>query len=165
LTKSSIQFLDARDQETFVVEFVRASGYTYDPHVPLSFYYAGLQVQTTANLIRGGNGLDIVVDFGTFYGEAKSAIEAGGLKFLSIRPEDEALTVAKNILAVLGITYTEDPVFLGANREVFKTIALTISGLLSTDPEKGKILLTTAPLHPRICDFLMEREIKVIKIK
>lgn len=164
-TKSIIQILDARDQETFVAEFVRATGYTYDPHVPLSFYYAGLQVQTTADLIRGGNGLDTVVDFGTFYGEAKSAIESGGLKFLSIRPEDEALTIAKNILTVLGITFTENPVFLGANREVFKTISLTIPGLLSSDPDKGRSLLTTAQLHPRILDFLRERKIKVLQIR
>jgi len=164
-TEPTIQFLDARDQETFVTEFVRAIGYTYDSQIPLSFYYAGLQVQTTANLIREENQPDIVVDFGTFYGEAKSAIEAGGLRFLSIRPETEALTTAKDISAALGITITEDPVLLGANREVLKTTALTISGLLSTRPDKGSILLTRVPLHPRILDFLRERKIKVLQIR
>ncbi|MBW2020867.1 MAG: LysM peptidoglycan-binding domain-containing protein [Deltaproteobacteria bacterium] len=164
-TEPIVRLLDARSQETFVVEFVEAIGYSYNRRVPLSFQYAGCQVQTVTNLIHGDNGLDAVVDFGTFYGEAKSAIEAGGLKVLTIRPGDEALTIAQNILRMTGIPLTEDPVFFGANREVFKTISLTIPGLLASDPVQGRVLLTRARLHPRILDFLRERKIKVLRIK
>lgn len=162
--KPTIEILGAPDQKTFVAEFARASGYTYERRVPLSFYYDGFQVQATADLIHGDNGLDAVIDFGTFYGETKSAIEAGGLKVLSIKPEDEALTIAGNILKVTGVPFTEAPVFFGANREVFKTISITIPGLLASSPDQEKTLLTQTPLHQKLCDFLMERDIKVLKI-
>ncbi len=160
-----VEILDARDQETFVAEYVRASGHTYDPEVPLSFSYGGSQVQTTGNLIRGGSGLDTVVDFGALYGEAKSAIEAGGLKVLSIKPEDDGLTIARNILTIIGIPFTESPSFFCANREVFKAISLTIPGLLSSHRDQGRTLLTPAPLQPNILDFLWEKQIRVSKIK
>ena len=164
-TKPIVQILEAHDQKTFVAEFAGASGYTYEHRAPLSFYYDGFQIQTTADLIHGESGLDAVIDFGTFYGETKSAMEAGGLKVLSIRPEDKALTIAGNILKTTGVPFTEDPDFFGANREVFKTISITIPGLLASRTNQEKTLLTQAPLHPKICDFLMENGIKVLKIK
>ncbi|OEU52697.1 MAG: hypothetical protein BA861_05085 [Desulfobacterales bacterium S3730MH5] len=158
-----VQFLDAQDHETFVAGFVKTTGFSYYPNMPLSFNYAGCQVQTAANLICGGAGPDRVVDFGTFYGEAKSAIEAGGLKVLSIRPEDKALTIAGNILKIIGIAFSEDPVFFGANRKVSKTISISIPGLLVSHPDQERLLFTLAQLHPKMCDFLMERDITVFK--
>ena len=157
--------IDASGQEAFVSGFVTAMGYSYERRVPFSFDYAGVQIETTTNIIHGENALDVVVDFGTFYGDAKSAIEAGGLKVVSIKPEDKALTIVRNILRAIGIPFTEDPVFFAANRNVFKTISLTIPGVLACHPDQGRTLLTRPPLHPKLCDFLMEREIKVIKIK
>ena len=165
LEERSMLTIDASDQEAFVSGFVTAMGYSYEPRVPLTFDYAGVPVETTANIIHGENALDVVVDFGTFYGDAESAIEAGGLKVVSIRPEDEALTIVRNLLKAIGMPFAEDPVFFAADRNVFKTISLTIPGVVSSHPNQERTFLTRARLHPRLCDFLMERGIKVLKIK
>ncbi len=157
--------IDSSNQEIFVAEFARAIGYSYNWNVPLSFQYAGLQVQTVTDLLHGEDGQDIVVDFGTLYGDAKSAVEAGGLKVLSVGPEDEAMSIARNIFRTAGISWTEDPVFFGANRNVFETTSLTISGLLASRPAQGRTFLTSARLHPKICDFLRERDIRVLKMR
>jgi hypothetical protein len=157
--------IDGSSQEAFVSGFVRALGYSYDPRVPLSFDYAGFQVQTTANLIYGGRIGDLVVDFGTFYGEAKSAIEAGGLKVLSIQPDEDLMTIAEHILAFTGTAYTDAPVFLAANRERSKTASLAIPGSLVSDVNEQRALLTQVPLHTRLCDFLGEKEIKPMRIR
>jgi len=153
------------NHETFVAELVRSMGYSYDRRVPISFEYAGSQVQTAANLIHDGDGLDLVVDFGTLYGDAKTAIEKGGLKVVSIRTEDQALDIARNILQVVGMSWTEDPVFFGADRDVLKTTSMTIPGLLASHAAQGRTLLTPAPLPQKVCDFLKEREIRVVKIR
>ena len=152
-------------QEAFVSGFVTAMGYSYESRVPLSFDYAGVQVETTANIMHGENALDVVVDFGTFYGDAKPAIEAGGLKVVSIKPEDDALTIVKNILRTIGIPFAEDPVFFGANRNVFKSTSFAIPGVLSSHPDQGRTLFARARLHPKVCGFLNEKQIKVLKIK
>jgi hypothetical protein len=157
--------IDGSSQEAFVSGFVSALGYSYDPRVPLSFDYAGFQVQTTANLIYGGRLADLVVDFGTFYGEAKSAVEAGGLKVLSIKPDEDLVTIAKRILGFTGTAYTEGPVFLAANRERSRAASLTIPGILISDVHEKRTLLTQVPLHPRLCDFLMEKKIQPVQTR
>jgi hypothetical protein len=157
--------IDGSGHEAFVSGFVRGLGYSYDPRVPLSFDYAGFQVQTTANLIYGGRLADLVVDFGTFYGEAKSALEAGGLKVLSIKPDEDLVTIAKQILAFTGTAYTEGPVFLAANRKGSKTASLTIPGILISQVNEARALLPQMPLHPRLCHFLKEKQIQPLQIK
>ena len=145
--------------------FVSALGYSYDPRVPLSFDYAGFQVQTTANLIYGGRLADLVVDFGTFYGEAKSAVEAGGLRVLSIKPDEDYVTIAKQILAFTGTAYTEGPLFLAANRERSKASSLTIPGILISGVNEKRTLLTQVRLHTRLCDFLREKKIQPVQMR
>ena len=155
----------ASDQARFVAEFARAIGYAYDRNVPVTFQYAGLQINTMMDLVHGHDGMDAVVDFGTLYGGSKSAIEATGLKVLCIKPADHALAIARNFLTTAGISVTEKPVFFGANRSVFKTISLAVPGLLASHPEQGQILVTELKLCSEISSFLGEKEIKVLQIK
>ncbi len=157
--------IDGSSQEAFVSGFVRGLGYSYDSRVPLSFDYAGFQVQTTSNLVYGGRLADLVVDFGTFYGEAKSAVEAGGLKVLSIKPDEDLVTIAKQILAFTETAYTEAPVFLAANRERSKAASLTIPGILISEVNQKRTLLTQVRLHPKLCYFLSEKKIQPMQIR
>jgi hypothetical protein len=157
--------IDGSGQEAFVSGFVKALGYAYDPRVPLTFDYAGFQVQTTANLVYGGESVDVVVDFGTFFGEAKAAVEAGGLKVLSITPDEDLITIAKEILTVTGRAYTEGPVLLAANRERSRAASLTIPGILISDVNEKKALLSQRALHPRLCQFLAEKQIQPLQVK
>jgi len=160
----SMQPVDGSGQEPFVYGFAQALGYAYEPSVPISFDYAGFQVNTTASLIYGGRGLDLVVDLGTFYGETKSAVEAMGVQVLSIRPGEDFMTIAKSILAMTGIAYTENPVLLAANRRVSKTTSLTIRGVLVSDVDE-MALLTPASIDPSLCHFLKENRIQVLTIE
>ncbi|MDY6839211.1 MAG: LysM domain-containing protein [Thermodesulfobacteriota bacterium] len=160
----SMEAIDGSGQEPFLCGFAQALGYAYEPSVPISFDYAGFQVNTTASLIYGGRGLDLVVDLGTFYGETKSAVEAMGVQVLSIRPGEDFMTITKSILAMTGIAYTENPVLLAANRMVSKTSSLTIPGVLVSDVDE-MVLLTQASVDPSLCSFLGKNRIKVLKIE
>ncbi|MDY6953886.1 MAG: hypothetical protein SWE60_20455 [Thermodesulfobacteriota bacterium] len=160
----SVQPVDGSGQEPFVCGFAQALGYAYEPSVPISFDYAGFEVNTTASLIYGGRGLDLVVDLGTFYGETKSAVEAMGVQVLSIRPDEDFMTIAKSILAMTGIAYTEDPILLAANRRLSKTTSFTIPGVLVSHVDE-MALLTEASVDPRLCHFLKGNRINVLKIE
>ena len=155
----------ASNHEEYVEKLVKSLGYSYDRHVPLSFQYAGFQIQTVANLMHGAGGVDVVVDFGTLFGDAKGAIEKGGLKVITIKPEDKAMDIARNIMQTMGVTWTKDPVLFGADRDVFKTTSVEIPGLLASPATQGKTLLTLSPLPVKICEFLKEKEIIVVKIR
>jgi len=157
--------IPASNHEEYVEQLVKSLGYSYDRHVPLSFQYAGFQIQMVANLMHAEGGLDVVVDFGTLFGDAKGAIEKGGLKVITIKPEDKAMVIARNIMQTMGMTWTKDPVLFGADRDVFKTTSVEIPGLLASPATQGNTLLTLSPLPVKLCEFLKEREITVVKIR
>jgi hypothetical protein len=163
--KHSILTVDASSPEIFVAELAKAMGYSYNVDVPISFQYAGSQIQTATNLIHGENGLDLVVDYGTLYGDAKLAVEATGLKVISVTAEDTVPKIAHKIFRAAGIAWTDDPIFFGANRNVFKTPSVTIPGFLASHGDRGGMLLTSSPLPAALCDFLSERGIRVAKMK
>jgi hypothetical protein len=160
-----VLMIDASSHKAFVYRLVEEMGFPYEADVPLSFDYAGFQIKTTVSLIYGKNNLDVVVDFGTFYGEAKSAIETGGLKVLSIKPDDTSLTIARHILEALEMPYTEDLVLFAASRKASKTTSVTIPGLLVSQANQERALLTHAQLHRNLLDFLDKQQIMVMKIK
>jgi LysM repeat protein len=163
--KPAVLTIDTSNQEIFLVELVKAIGYSYNWNTPLSFQHSGSHVQIVTDLIHGEDGLDVVVDFGELSGDKKSAVEAAGVKVLSVRPEDPVPSIARNFFKTAGFAWTEDPIFFGANRNVFKTTSLTIPGFLATQEAQRKVLLTSAPLPPKVCDFLRERKISVVKMK
>jgi hypothetical protein len=162
--KCRLLTIDGSAQEPFVTGFAKALGYAYEPAVAISFDYAGFQVETTANLVYGGKGLDLVVDFGTFYGETLSAVEAMGIQVLSIKPDERPIPIAKGILALAGIAYTEDPILLAANRQISEAPSVTIPGILISGVDESG-LLTEAPLHPQLFEFLGENGITLWQIQ
>jgi hypothetical protein len=74
------------------------------------------------------------------------------------------MAIAKNILAMAGIAYTENPVLLAANRQMSKATSLTIPGILISHVDE-RALLTTASLHPKLCEFLRENGISLLQIE
>lgn len=163
--RPAVEIMDARNPKAYVARLAARCGRAYEQSAPLSFRYAGVQIQTAADIIHGSDGLDVVVDLGTFYGDTASAIEGGGLKVVSIKPEDDALAITRNLLDAMGVNYTEDPVFFAADREVFKTTSIAVNGLLALHTDMGKTLFATVPLSRKLCDFLIERHISVVKVK
>jgi hypothetical protein len=157
--------LDGSSAETFVAGFVKALGYVYETQVPLSFEYAGFQVETMANIIYSTGGLDVVVDFGTFYGDAKTAIVAGGMNVLSIDPEATFPAIAEHVLNALGSVYTKDPVLHTANRELSKTVSLAVPGYLISFGQGGKLLLPRKTLDPQIVAFLHAQHINAFEVR
>ncbi len=162
---TAVASVDGSGQEAFISGLVSAMGYYYEPQASISFDYAGFQVETTANIVYGRGGRDVVVDFGTFYGDARSAIEKGGLKVFSIKYDDELFAVAKNLLKALECSYDESPALFAADRELSKTTSLTLPGVLISPAGGNRGLLTETSLDPKIMAFLRQKEIGVWEIR
>jgi hypothetical protein len=163
--RASVLLLDGSSAETFVAGFVRALGLLYEPQVPLSFEYAGFQVETTANIIYSRDGLDVVVDFGTFYGDAKAAIAAGGMNVLSINTGDGMFAIAERVLNALGSVYTKDPEFHAADRELSRMVSLAFPGYLISYEQGGKLLLPRKMVSPKLLEFFGAQQIGVLEVK
>jgi hypothetical protein len=161
----TIQVLDGSGQEAFVSGFVQAMGFFYAPRSSVSFEYAGFEVHTVGNLVYGAMDLDVMVDFGTFYGDARTAIEAGGVKVLAIKPEESLPAIARELLDVLGASHEEIPVLFAANRKLTKAISVALPGLLLSYGKEDGGFLSFQEIAPELLHFLAEQKVKPFIVK
>lgn len=152
------------DLESLVSELALHLGRIYEPNTPISFEYAGYQVQTFASVIHEQDGPDIIVDFGTFYGETKHAVEKTGIKIISIGPKEDVTSVTRKMLDAADFVHTENPQFFAANRNTTKTISLAIPGTLASRPGQHRLFFPSSLIPKDICQFLREKEISVIDV-
>ena len=160
---AAVLTIETSGAEAFISALTAAMGYYYEPQVSIAFDYAGFQVQTSANIVYSKSGTDVVVDFGTFYGDAISSIEKGGMKVVSIGRDDKVMEIAKTVLEAVACSYTETPELFAADRTLDRTTALALPGLLIMPAGGEKGLLTENPIAPEIVSFLDERKITVWK--
>jgi hypothetical protein len=155
--------IDTHDKKAFVGQLFDELGMTYAPDTSISVSYAGFDVELSANLATAADGTNLIVDFGTFYGDMTSVLTERGIKTLTVNPNDTTLTIAKNILTSLDMSFTEAPIFFTANRGALRTVSLTIPGTLISPSEGMRIFLTPIRLDPRVCSFLKNKSIKVLR--
>jgi LysM domain len=150
------------NQKDFVQNLARTLEFSYTANTPITFPYAGIQVQAYADLLSAGNGKETLVDFGDLYGDAVKAIRQTGLNLVQITADDSYDAIAQKLLGALGIAYESQPVFLAARRPAQYNTAITVSGILYAKSEKQHILLTGAPLPSAVTDMLSRQGIDVV---
>ena len=160
-----VNIIDASDQKTFVNDLIMAIGFTYSPHVSISFPYSGVQVKTVSNLVTGSCETPFLIDFGDLYGDAVSAIEKTGFTIIQIKNDDHDSVIIQKILDAMKISYTNNPTFLAAKRPVIHNTALTIPGFLVSGSVKQRRLFSFAKLHDGIIQFLTDQGIMVSMIE
>ncbi len=155
--------LHSMQPRQFVAELLPALGFVYAADVPITFPYAGLQIQAVSNVVHRPRGGPLFIDFGTLYGEAFSAIEATGFRILRIDPDMAPGQIVEKLLTVLEVPFEKHPTFLAAARPAQYNTELKLPGILrpATTETAGQ-LITTAELDERLRHFLSERRIGVI---
>jgi hypothetical protein len=114
-------------------------GFVYAPNTPISFPYAGIQVEAQSNLLSFGNGRQTLVDFGDLYGDAGKAIKATGIDIVEFPPLADPFDVISRLLETAPMEATESPVFYAADRSEEFNTAITVTGILVR--EKNQLFL------------------------
>jgi LysM repeat protein len=153
------------DRKAFVKDFLVALGYQFTPDKPISFQYAGVQIDATSNLASDNNGNAFLIDFGNFYGDALQAIEESGHSILQIRDDDTLDDIIQKLLGAMDVTFSKNPMFLAAKRSAVDNTKLTIPGFLMDHQDAPETLITFVPLNPMIIRYLTEDDIKIVRIK
>ena len=154
--------INPSDRRSMVKDFIMAMGYQYAPNVSISFPYAGMQIKAVSNLVAKPNHRPLLIDFGDFYGESLSAIKESGFDIIQIKSEDNFATIIQTLLSALGLSYSNNPKFLAADRPVIYNTNLTIPGFLIDDGKGSKVLFSGVPLHDGIIELLKDQGIKII---
>ena len=149
-------------QKDFVQILSRALGLSYTVNTPITFPYAGIQIQAYSNLLSAGNNRETLVDFGELYGDALSEITKTGLNIVQITADDTYGTITRKLLSALGMAYESQPSFLAAPRPAEYNTTITVYGLLYAKAENQRVLLTGASLPSAVTDMLSSQGIDVI---
>ncbi len=160
----NIALINTLGIKDIVNDLLKAMGYGYEQNVNITFPYEGIQIEALSNLISLKDDAPLIVDFGSIYGEAVSAIKKAGMEVIQIDTGDNINTAILKLLKGIGLDYTIDPIFFVAKRPEKYNTSLTIPGFLVTDVDSHKILISTVPLHNDLIQFLRGRDLKLIII-
>ena len=164
ITDKNLDIIDASDHETFVKDLLMAMGYQYSPNKNISFQYAGIQINANSNLATKGNDNIFYIDFGTFYGDAIHAIEKSGYSIIQIKDNNSLDDIIQILLGAMNASFIKDPTFLAAKRPAEYNTRLTIPGFLMDHADMSMVLLTFAPLHHQVIQFLTDNDIRIIRV-
>jgi hypothetical protein len=139
-------------------------GYQYSPNKNISFQYAGIQINATSNLATKSNDNIFYIDFGNFYGDAIHAIEKSGYSIIQVKDNDRLGDIIQKLLGAMNASFIKDPTFMAAKRPVDYNTRLNIPGFLMDQASMSKVLLTNAPLHHQVIQFLTDNDIRIIRI-
>jgi hypothetical protein len=152
------------DHKSFVKDFLVAVGYQYISDKPISFQYAGVQIDAASNIASDNNGHTFLIDFGNFYGDALQAIEESGYSIIQIIDTDTFDDIIQKLLGVMDVSFSKNPTFLAAKRPADDNTKITISGFLMDHQGALETLITLAPLNHRIIQYLTDNNIRIIRI-
>jgi hypothetical protein len=160
---SDVATIAPTNQKVFVFDLLDILGFSYYKNVSITFPYAGIQVEALSNLVSTGKGRkDFLVDFGELYGDAVQEIKKTGIEAIQLKADDDYNQIIVKILGALGEPYIANPTFLAAKRPDVYNIDLKINGYLLKHDNAADILISDAPLHNRVLQFLNETGVKVI---
>lgn len=164
IASKGLENIYSSDHKAFVNDLLVAMGYQYSPNASISFEYGGVQINGFSNLAFKNGGKSFFIDFGNFYGEAVHAIEKNGHLMIQIKDNDTLNDIIQKLLGAMDASFTRNPTFLAAERLTMYNTQLTIPGFLIDNAGKPETLLTRAPLHPQVAQFLTDKDIKIIQI-
>ena len=145
-------------KQQLVETLLRILGVSYTQNAEMSFPYAGIQISSHANWIRPGKGKPVLVDFGSFYGDAVQALEKSGFIVVQILNTDSIHQGIPRLLNAIGVSFAMDSPYqtlgqppqrvpgIWIQRDVLPSLILTDAVLehhmIQAIQEKGFILIT-----------------------
>jgi hypothetical protein len=152
------------DKRQFVNEFAQALKWRYAPNVNISFPYADVQVNALSNMLTSAQGKELLIDFEDLYGDAILAIKKTGLKVIQIKQDDSSAVITTKLLTGMNSTYTENPIFMAAQRISPYNTKIQINGFLLDNQNSEKVLLATKSLNQKMVEFVESTGLRVIML-
>jgi hypothetical protein len=135
-------------------------GVSYTQNVEISFPYAGVQISARANWIQSGKGKPLLVDFGSFYGDAVQALEKAGFIVIQLPDAGSVYEGVSKLLNALAVSYSMD-----TEIQVNGRPPLRIPGILIERSGLASLILTDAVLNPEVIQFVQEKGFTIITEK
>jgi hypothetical protein len=140
-----------------VETLMRVLGISYTQNVEMSFPYADIQISSHANWIESGKGKPVLVDFGSFYGDAIQALEKTGFVVIQILDTESIRQSIPRLLNAIGVSYAMDSELPMPDQQ-----PLTVPGIWIQRDALPSLILTDADLDPHAIQAIRKRKVILI---
>ena len=160
LPPSSGGHVSFHGRQLLIERLMQILGVSYTQNVEISFPYAGVQISSRANWIESGKGKPILVDFGTFYGDAVQALEKAGFIVIQILDADSVYEGVSMLLNALAVSYSMDAEIQTADQP-----SLRIPGIWIERNGQAPLILTETALNHEMIQAVREKGFIVLTEK
>lgn len=143
-----------------VETLMRMLGVSFTQNVEISFPYADIQISSHANWIWSGKGKPVLVDFGSFYGDAIQALEKSGFVVVQILDTDSIRQGIPRLLNAIGVSYIMD-----SEIQTLRQPPQRIPGIWIHRDALPSLILTDAVLDHHMIRAIQEKGIILITEK
>lgn len=133
------------EPRAFLRQVTEVLGFSYAENLPITFPYAGLQVEAHSNMISGKKNEELLIDFSDLYGDAILAIEKTHFRIIQVEHQEAPLAIAQKLSASLSIPCSPLPVFRYPHAKAEQSLLLALPGF-SFSAEEQEVILTKTPL-------------------
>jgi hypothetical protein len=147
-------------RQQLIETLMQILGVSYTQNVEISFPYAGVQISARSNWIQSGKGKPLLVDFGSFYGDAVQALEKAGFIVIQLPDAGNVYEGVSKLLNALAVSYSMD-----TEIQVNGRPPLRIPGILIERSGLASLILTDAVLNPEVIQFVQEKGFTIITEK
>ena len=152
--------ISVHGRQQLIETLMRILGVSYIQNVEISFSYAGVQIPLRTNRIDFGKRKPILVDFGSFYGDAAQALEKAGFIVIQILDADSVYKGASILLNALAVSYSMD-----IEIQIHGKPPLRIPGICIERKVPASLILTEAILNPEMIQAVQEKGFTIITVK
>ncbi|MFH0994481.1 MAG: LysM domain-containing protein [Pseudomonadota bacterium] len=162
-TKSPSSFLSTgrhvpvHGRQQLIETLMRILDVSYTQNVEISFPYAGVQISSRTNWVESGKGKPILVDFGSFYGDAVQALERSGFIVIQILDSDSFYEGVSKLLNALAVFYSMD-----LEIQMRDQLPLRIPGIWIVRNGPASLILTDAVLNQAMIQAVQEKGFIII---
>jgi hypothetical protein len=152
--------VSVRGKKQLVETLMRILGVSYTQNVEMSFPYADIQIASHVNWILSEKGKPVLVDFGSFYGDALQALEKTGFVVVQFLDTDSIHQGIPRLLNAIGVSFTVDSEF-----QTLSQPPLRVPGIWIQRGALPSLILTDAALDHHMIQAIQEKGIILITEK
>ena len=111
------------------------------------------------------NDKELIVDFGELQSDVIMTLKSAGRHVIQIREKNQIFHIIEDVFRIMGEAYTVNPEFYAAQRAAYQNTRIKFSGLKLVSHNHADTLLTQAPIHDEMINFLDQQGFNVVIIK
>lgn len=149
---SSPEYYLSREQ---IFQILTQTGYDYIPEETIRFHVNRIPVSVRLGRVKIPNRPDLLLNFGTVYGQGIDAIQQLKFKIVSFSSKQDRQKQIQHLLSALGYHVWHNPSF------TYQGIVETLTGVYG-EQSSNRLFISSSPVAPIIRSFLETRQIQYV---